>query len=292
MERPEKTLVSNIKTCIITGATSGVGRAAAYQLAKLNVQVVLLGRNIHKGTSIADNIRERYGQGKAQFIQTDLADFKAIRSAAYQIKSQYPQIDILINNAGARFNDFKQNKDGIELTFAINHLGHFLLTHILLDAIKASPAGRIINVSSDAHWRYRADFDYVQENGFYDRKAAYGKSKLANLLFTYELARRLAGTTTTVNAVHPGGVATNLGRNNGIISWLKHYVYYMLKGQLITPAKAAEPIAYLALSDEVQAITGKYFYNKKQIRSSDFSYDKEAQKKLWDMSFQLCGSVT
>jgi NAD(P)-dependent dehydrogenase (short-subunit alcohol dehydrogenase family) len=124
----------------------------------------------------------------------------------------------------------------------------------------------------------------------YDRKAAYGKSKLANLLFTYELSRRLAGTTTTANAVHPGGVATNLGRNNGTISWLRHYVYYILKRQLITPSKAAEAIAYLALSDDVRGITGKYFYNQRQIESSAASRDPEAQKKLWDLSLRLCGS--
>lgn len=275
------------RIAVITGATSGIGKAAAFQLCWLDMQLILIGRNELKGKAVADKILRIHGQEKVTFIQADIANFADVRQAAMQIKMQYPRIDILVNNAGARFNFFKANLDGIELTFATNHLGHFLLTDLLIDSLKASPAGRIINVSSDAHCGYSADFDYVYDEKSYDRKAAYGRSKLANLMFTYELARRLADTKITVNALHPGGVATNLGKNNGMISWAKHYTYYLLKRQLISPAKAAETITYLAVSDELQGVSGTYFYNRQRIQSSKVSHDEVAAKKLWDFSERL-----
>ena len=275
------------RIAVITGATSGIGKAAAFQLCRVDMQLILIGRNERKGRAVADKICRIHGKDRAVFIQADISNFAEVRLAAMQIKKQYPRIDVLVNNAGARFNDFKTNADGIELTFATNHLGHFLLTNLLLEPLKASPAGRIINVSSDVHREYSADFDHIFNEKAYDRKAAYGRSKLANLMFTYELARRLADTKITANALHPGGVATNLGKNNGMISWAKHYVYYLLKRQLILPAKAAVTITYLALSDEVHGVTGQYFYNKQNIRSSDVSHYEVAAKKLWDYSERL-----
>jgi NAD(P)-dependent dehydrogenase (short-subunit alcohol dehydrogenase family) len=280
------------KIAVITGATSGIGKAAAFQLCKLDMQLILIGRNELKGRAVADKIRRIHGQAKAVFIQADIANFADVRQAAMQIKKQCPWIDILVNNAGARFNVFMTNADGIELTFATNHLGHYLLTNLLIEPLRASLAGRIINVSSDAHCGYSADFDYVFDEKSYDRKAAYGRSKLANLMFTYELARRLADTKITANALHPGGVATNLGKNNGMISWTKHYIYYLLKRQLISPAKAAETITYLAVSDEVQGVSGKYFYNKQKIQSSNESHDEVAAKKLWDFSERLVNEIS
>jgi len=277
------------KICVITGATSGVGKAAAFQLSTCNTKLILLSRNKTKGSAIVRAIRERGGEEKADFIQADISNLEDVLGAARHIKNNYKRIDILINNAGSRFNTFLESAQGIDLTFATNHLGHFLLTQKLLDLIALSPDGRIINISSSAHCGYTADFDYIRERMGYDRKAAYGRSKLANLLFTYELARRLAGSNITVNAVHPGMVASNFSKNNGLISWLKHSAYYLLKGELITPAKAAETITYLALSDAVKGVTGKYFSGKKEIRSSDVSYEKAAQKKLWDLSLRLCG---
>jgi len=277
------------KICVLTGTTSGIGRAAAFQLGSISAQLILLSRNASKGREIAAKINSSLGLEKALFIQTDLSKLSEARNAADQIKKSCQRIDVLINNAGARFNDFNKNDDGIELTFATNHLGHFLLTHLLADHLGKSAGARIITVASDAHCGYSADFDYVKGAGDYDRKAAYGRSKLANILFTYELARRLAGTRTTANALHPGGVATGLGRNNGMISWLKHIAYYAMKRQLLSPARAAEAITYLALSDEVQGVTGKYFSGKKEIRSSAASYDQRAGRKLWEVSLQLCG---
>jgi NAD(P)-dependent dehydrogenase (short-subunit alcohol dehydrogenase family) len=286
MENSENAITGQ-RIGVITGATSGIGKAAAFQLCRVDMQLILISRNELKGRTVINEIRKIHGKDKATFIQADIANFAEVRQAAIQIKKQYPRIDILINNAGARFNTFKSITDGIELTFATNHLGHFLLTDLLLEPLKASPAGRIITVSSDAHYGYHADFDYIYNEKSYDRKAAYGRSKLANLMFTYELARRLADTKITANALHPGGVATNLGKNNGIMSLARHYVYYILKRQLISPSKAAETITYLALSDEVQGVTGKYIYNKQYIQSSDVSHDKFAAKKLWDYSERL-----
>lgn len=277
------------KICVITGATTGVGRAAAFQLSTYNTTLILLSRNTAKGSAIVSAIRERSGEEKADFIKADISNLGDVLGAVRHIKDEYTRIDILINNAGARFNTFLTSAQGIELTFATNHLGHFLLTQRLLDLLALSPDGRIINVSSSAHCGYTADFDYIRERRGYDRNAAYGRSKLANLLFTYEMARRLAETKITVNALHPGMVVSNFSKNNGLISWAKHVAYYLIKRELITPAKAADTITYLALSDEVQGVTGKYFYNKKQIQSSDASYDQSAGRKLWEVSLQLCG---
>jgi NAD(P)-dependent dehydrogenase (short-subunit alcohol dehydrogenase family) len=289
MQQTEKTASANSKICVITGATSGIGRAVAFELAKRGVQLILISRNALKGISVAEKICRLHGEDAATFIRADLANSAEVRSAAHQIQNKHPRIDILVNNAGARFNKLQKNAGGIELTFATNHLGHFLLTILLLNNMKTSPAGRIINVASDAHCGYSADFDYVKGAGTYDRKAAYGRSKLANILFTYELARRLAGTSVTANALHPGGVATRLGKNNGMISWLKHIAYYALKGQLIFPARAAATLTHLALSDEVQGVTGKYFSGKNEIRSSAVSYEESAGRNLWEISRQMCG---
>jgi len=278
------------KICVITGATSGVGRAAAFQFSTYNTKLILLSRNKTKGSAIVSAIRERTGEEKADFIQADISNLEDVTGAVRHIKEEYKRIDILINNAGARFNAFLKSAQGIELTFATNHLGHFLLTQRLLDLLALSPDGRIINVSSSAHCGYTANFDYIGEQGVYDRKAAYGRSKLANLLFTYELARRLAGSNILVNAVHPGIVATGFARNNGLVSWAKHCLYHFVRGELIMPVKAAKTIIYLALSDDVKGVTGKYFFDKKQIKSSDVSYDINAAQTLWDLSMKLCGS--
>jgi len=279
------------KACLITGATSGIGRAAALQLGCLDMHIILVGRNHQQGASIADKIIKKCGQGKAAFLRADIASLADVRTLAQKVKQDYACIDVLINNAGARFNQYQTSPDGIELTFATNHLGHFLLTHLLADQLKASPAARVINVSSDAHCGYSADFSYLLQKDSYDRKAAYGKSKLANLLFTYELSRRAVPFNITANALHPGGVATNLGRNNGLISWAKHYIYYLGKRQLVSPNTAASTIVYLAISDPLIKVTGKYFYKKNIIDSSAASHDLQAAKELWDLSIKLCGST-
>ncbi|MEE8432010.1 MAG: SDR family NAD(P)-dependent oxidoreductase, partial [Candidatus Desulfatibia sp.] len=180
--------------------------------------------------------------------------------------------------------------DGYEMSFALNHLSYFLLTNLLLEPLKASGKARIINVSSSAHAGCAGmNFDDLQSRKGFVGKDAYAKSKLANILFTYELARRLTGTGITVNALHPGGVMTNFCRNNGWISWLKYVTAHLLARDLVGPAEGAKTSIYLATSPEVEDVSGKYFFSEKPVRSSNASYDKEAAIRLWDVSLKLAG---
>lgn len=278
-----------MKTCLITGATSGIGKATAFALAEAGYSLILTGRNVKKGTAKINTLKSKYKNRNFEFIGADLSSIKSVNQLSEIIKSKYKIIDILINNAGARFNQFRKSEDGIELTFATNYLGHFLLTMLLLDLIRKSPSGRIINVSSSAHGSSSTDFTMVNNFEQYDRKRAYSDSKLANILFTYELAHRLKDSGIVVNAINPGGILTNLGKNNGYLAWAKHIVYHLLKRELHFPGKAAEGILYLADSSDVSGITGKYFYDKKEINSSPHSYKKDLAVNLWDLSIQICG---
>ena len=277
------------KICLITGATSGIGRAAALKLSDLGASLILLSRNETKGEKICNQIRNKNNNARVKFYRVDLSSMSEVRNIADRIKSDYERIDVLINNAGARFDKYFKNDKGIELTFATNHLGHFLLTLSSIEMLKKSAQGRVINVSSPAHSRGTEILDDMVSPVSYDRRLAYGRSKLANLYFTYELSSKLIDTNITVNAVDPGGVATNFSRNNGLYPLLKHYLSYILKLKLISPQKASETIIYLASSDEVVKTTGKYFFEKKEINSSPASYGKEAALKLWQLSLKLTG---
>jgi NAD(P)-dependent dehydrogenase (short-subunit alcohol dehydrogenase family) len=276
------------KLCLITGATSGIGKATAIELAKLGFNLILTGRNKIKGKDISDLLVKKY-KIKSDFYKCDISSFKDVSSLVEIVKSKYDHLDVLINNAGSRFSDYKKSVDGIELTFATNHLGHFLLTNLILDLLNKSVSARIINVSSSSHSGKKINFDEIAFPKNYNRREAYGQSKLANVLFTYELARRLKGTNITVNTLDPGGVATNIGKNDGLIPWAKHLVYYLLKRQLLTPKQGARTSVHLALSDSVEGISGKYFYQQKVIKSSDESYDMFNAKQLWELSERLCG---
>jgi len=279
----------NNKTCLITGTTSGIGKAAAFKLADLGASLILLSINEEKGKKICNQIRKKINRAQVKFYRVDISSMKEVRRVVENIKSDFNHIDVLINNAGARFDNYLKNDEGIELTFATNHLGHFLLTLSLIEMLKKSSQGRIINVSSSVHTGVTQELDDIAAPINYDRRVAYGRSKLANLYFTYALSRKLRGSKMTVNALHPGGVATNFSRNNGLLPWLKHYIYYLLKRELISPQKAAETIIYLASAKEVSNITEKYFFDKKVIKSSSASYNKEAALKLWQLSLKLTG---
>ena len=277
------------KICLITGATSGIGKAAALKLADTGASLILLSRNEKKGEKICNQIKEK-NNTQVKFYKADISSMKQVRNVSEKIKSDFNHIDVLINNAGARFDNYFKNDEGIELTFATNHLGHFLLTLSLIAMLKKSPQGRIINISSAAHANGTEELYDIVAPEHYDRRLAYGRSKLANLYFTYELASRLQSSKITVNAVDPGGVATNFSRNNGIIPWMKHYLSYILNLKLISPQKASETVVYLASSDEVGRISGKYFFEKKEINSSSASYSKETAMKLWQLSLKLTGT--
>lgn len=275
------------KICLITGATSGIGKATAIELAKLGFNLILTGRNEIKGKEISDSLIKKK-KIKSEFIKCDISSLNDVRRFAEKVKSNYNQIDVLINNAGMRFNDYQKSIDGIELTFATNHLGHFLLTYLLLDILKKSDDARIINVSSSAHYGKQINIDDLVNPKNYNRSLVYGRSKLANVLFTYEFSRRYNYPNISINALDPGGVATNFARNDGFVSWLKHLSYYIIKRQLLTPKQGAETVIYLASSSDVKGVTGKFFYKNKEVKSSDESYDKKIAKELWALSEKLC----
>ncbi|MBK7228648.1 MAG: SDR family oxidoreductase [Ignavibacteriales bacterium] len=276
------------KLCLITGATSGIGKATAIELAKLGFDLILTGRNEIKGKDISDSLVKKY-KINSVFFKCDISSLKEVRNLASIVNSKYDHLNVLINNAGSRFSNYQKSVDGIELTFATNHLGHFLLTQLLFDLLKKSSDARIINVSSSAHYGKQIDIDDLVSPKEYNRSLVYGRSKLANVLFTYEFARRNIFSNISINALDPGGVATNFAKNEGLFRWLKHISYYIAKRQLLTPKQGAETIVYLASSDNVKGITGKFFFKKKEIKSTEESYDVNKANKLWELSEQLCG---
>lgn len=276
----------NGKIVIVTGATDGIGKESARALASKGATVVVVSRNPQKCDATVTEIRGQTGNANIEAMPADLSSQQGVRDVARRFLDRYPRLDVLLNNAGAIYISRQMSKDGIEMTWALNHLNYFLLTHLLMDALKAAPAARVVNVSSDAHRAGRINFDDLQCEKRYNGWVAYGNSKLANVMFTYELARHLNDTRVTANALHPGSVGTNFGRNNGGV-WsaaLKLIGYFTL-----TPAQGAKTSIYLASSPEVEGVTGKYFDNCKPVSSSKASYDGAAQRRLWDVSAALCG---
>lgn len=264
------------KICLVTGATDGIGKVTARALAESGATVVGVGRNPAK----IDAVRREVGHtpGSLEFLTADLSSQAQVRALAKDFTCRYDRLDVLINNAGALFTTYRETVDGIEMTFGLNHLAYFLLTHLLLDMITASAPARIINVASDAHQRGAIHFDDLGFRQHYDGWAAYSASKLANILFTYELARRLDGTGVTVNAMHPGFVNTNFQRAAGL----------NMRGPL-TPEEGADTLTWLAESDEAAGITGKYFVRRQDTRSSDASYDQAVARRLWEVSAAMVG---
>ncbi|MBE3039959.1 MAG: SDR family oxidoreductase [Chloroflexi bacterium] len=279
----------NHDTCLITGATSGIGKAAALALAKKNYGLILIGRNKEKTARVCEEIRRISQNENVSSYVCDLSVLRDVRGLTARIREDYERIDVLINNAGARFLRHQLTKEGMEMTLATNHLGHYVLTLSLIDRMKGSEQARIINVSSGAHYAGTGVIENILFAKDYDGRKQYANSKLANVLFTYALADRLKGRGIGVNAVDPGGVATNFARNNGLRHWLSHRIYYWSKRQLLTPAQGAETVVYLASSEDVEGVTGKYFTNKEEKKSSVISYDKAIQEKLWASSVELSG---
>jgi NAD(P)-dependent dehydrogenase (short-subunit alcohol dehydrogenase family) len=275
------------KICLITGATSGIGLAAATALARKGAVVIIGGRNSQKCKHVCKNLKNTTNNVMVDYLVADLSSQKQIGELVDNFKKKYDRLDVLVNNAGAKFVSRTITVDGYEMTFALNHLGSFLLTRLLLPCLRASNDARIINVASGAHNGAKIDFNDLQNEKNYIGKRVYGESKLANILFTYKLARHLNESSVTVNAMTPGGVITNFCRNNGWMSWLKHVGAHLLARNLKGPKTAAETIIYLATSDEVRGVSGKYFFEKKTIDSSLASYDKDNAEKLWDISMEL-----
>jgi NAD(P)-dependent dehydrogenase (short-subunit alcohol dehydrogenase family) len=258
------------KTILVTGATSGIGLVAARELVRMGGQVTIVSRNADKCAAVAETIRSETGN-PVEFIAADLSSLAGIMQAAASFKQRHTHLHVLLNNAGAMFTRRQLTADGYEMTFALNHLNYFLLTNLLLDVLKASAPARIVNVSSHAHEGASLEFNNLQGEKHFSGFEAYGQSKLANVLFTYELARRLEGTGVTANALHPGFIATGFARNNGL--------FYNLGMKLIglfirQPKQGAQTSIYLASSPEVEGVSGKYFVDSKAVDSSPLSHDQ------------------
>jgi retinol dehydrogenase-14 len=272
------------KVCLITGATSGIGKATAMGLAIMGASVVMVGRDRGRGEAAMAEIKESSGNASVDLMLADISSQENIRRLADVFKEAYPRLDVLINNAGVFRSKRITTADGIETTFAVNHLAYFLLTNLLLDVLKASAPSRIVNVSSGAQSNGIIDFDDLQGEKGYKGTKAYSQSKLANVLFTYELARRLEGTGVTANCLHPGAVRTNFGSGSSGVFGL---MVRALRPLMISPEKGAETSIYLASSPEVEGLSGRYFVKKAEARSSDKSYDAGLARRLWDVSTEL-----
>ncbi len=275
------------KTVLITGGNSGIGFETALALATAGATVAFTSRDPHRGEHAADEIRRRTSV-QPHLMPLDLASFASIRAFAADFLERFDSLHVLINNAGLVLSERTETEEGYETTFGVNHLGHFLLTHLLLDRFKASAPARIINVSSRAHRFARGglDFDDLQLTSRYGGMKAYARSKLANIYFTRELARRLQGTGVTVNALHPGSLATGFGRDGdvkGAFGWL----FSLARPFLRSPQKGAQTSIYLASAPEVEGVSGKYFADSKEAEPTSIARDDEAARRLWEASEAL-----
>lgn len=275
------------KTCLITGATSGIGLVTAQSLALRGARVALVGRDPERARATAEAIRQRTGNPSVDALVADLSSQAEVRRLAAEALERYPRLDVLYNNAGALFATRQVTVDGYERTFALNHLAPFLLTNLLGERLEASAPARVITTASAAHVGAHIDFDDLQyERHPYRSLQAYGRSKLANILFTYELARRLSGTGVTANTLHPGFVATGFARNNGPAY---NVGMTLLRPFSLSPRRGALTAIYLATAPEVEDVTGNYFVKSRPAKSSPASYDEAAARRLWEVSAQLTG---
>ena len=273
------------RTCMITGATSGIGRASAFELGKMGAKLILVCRNPERGEELVREIHDA-GNSEVELMVADLESQAQIRTVAADFLTTKKPLHVLMNNAGI-FNMKRQvTSDGLEEVFAVNHLAYFMLTLLLLDRIKESAPARIINIASDLHQRAKLKFDDLGGERSYGGMSSYGQSKLANVLFTYELARRLAGTGVTVNCVHPGAVATNLASNNGALAKV---AWKVIGAFMKSPETGASTQIYLASAPEVEGVTGKYFIDSKEARSSAESHNAQMAQRLWDVSAKMTG---
>jgi NAD(P)-dependent dehydrogenase (short-subunit alcohol dehydrogenase family) len=274
------------KVCIVTGANSGIGKATALELAQMGATVVMVCRDRARGEEAKSEITTKSRNNAVDLLQADLSSQQSIRQLVENFQHHYTHLHVLINNAGAgaAFTGRRETVDGLEMTFAVNHLAPFLLTHLLLDMLKASAPARIVNVSSNSHEAGYIQLDDLRAE-HYRSMHAYGQSKLAVVLFTYELARRLRGTGVTANCLHPGFVATNFGQRD--VGPAVRLLVKLIGSFGTSPQEGAKTSIYLASSPEVEGITGKYFVKSIPKQSAAISYDESLQRQLWVQSAKL-----
>ena len=269
------------KICIVTGATSGIGKSTATMLAEKGATVVFICRNKEKGKQVQEEISQKTGNRNLDLLIADLSSQAAIRKVASEFQSKYQQLHVLVNNAGLAVRK-TLSPDGIEMTFAVNHLAYFMLTNLLLDRLKASAPSRIINVSSEAHRNLKTlDFENLQGEKSYTGFKAYSLTKLCNILFSNELARRLHGTRVTANSMHPGFLST------GIFREAPSFVQFLVRLTAGKPENGGNAILYLASSPEMEGVSGKYFKGMKESAPSPAAQDRAASERLWKVSEEL-----
>ena len=274
------------RTVLVTGATSGIGRATALGLARLGAQVAIVGRDQARTHRVATEIATTSG-GRVEAFVADLSSQAQVRRLAGEILGVLPRIDVLVNNVGGYWSTRHTTADGLERTFALNHLAPFLLTHLLLGRLQNSAPARVVTVASHAHTTARIDFDDLQGARSYSGARAYNQSKLANVLFTYELARRLQATAVTANALHPGVVRTAFGAEDP--AGIQRLLVPFLRPFMKAPAQGAATSIHLASAPDLEHVTGRYFANRKPKRSATRSYDEAAAARLWQVSADLVG---
>ncbi len=274
------------RTIVVTGATSGIGRATAVGLAKLDSRLILVGRDAGRAEESVAEIRSATGRKDVEIVLGDFASQAELRRVADEILARTQAIHVLVNNAGVTMLKRTTTPDGLETTFAVNHLGYFLLTGLLLPRLRAGAPARIVNVASDAHRFGKLDLEDLQNEREFKAMRVYGQSKTANILFTRELARRLAGSGVTVNALHPGGVATRLGRGSGpLLDLLQRAIMLFMK----SPEQGAATSIYLASAPGLERVNGRYFADEKEKQPAPHASDPDAARRLWEISEKLTG---
>jgi NAD(P)-dependent dehydrogenase (short-subunit alcohol dehydrogenase family) len=272
---------------MVTGATTGIGYYTALELAKMGAEVIIVSRDPERCREAVNRIKEESKNDGVKFIAADLSSQAQIHQVARQFNANHDHLDVLVNNAGGFFLHRELSTDHIEMTFALNHLAYFLLTILLIDALKAGHYSRIINVSSGSHLHQKLDFSNLQMSRFYNPMKAYGRSKLANILFTYECSRRLVGTQITANALTPGMVNTEMWKK--VDRRLNFLIDPFIQRIGQTPQTGARTSIYLATSPDMVGISGKYYANLQAINSDPYTYDRDAARRLWEFSCRMVG---
>lgn len=274
------------KICLVTGANRGIGKATALELAKMKATVVMVCRNQKLGEAARDEIIAESGNPNVDLLVADLSSMESVRQLVDEFKNRYASLHVLIHNAGVVKKEYTLTADGFETTFAVNHLAPFLLTHLLLDTLKTSAPSRIITVSSMVHKWGRINFKDLMGTNSYDMDRAYNQSKLANILFTHELARRLEGTGVTANSLEPGMTVTDFGRE---YTGFKAFMSRLWRVFMKSPEQGAETSVYLASAPELEDVSGKHFVDNHPVESSKASMDLDTARRLWDVSLDLTG---